>query len=150
MLKLYGVEQYVSFDLSMLSKYRYYTGIIFQGFTYGVGEPIVKGGRYDHLLEHFGTAMPAVGFALVMEDLLNALDRQNIDVELPDKKMYIVYDRDRLADALALAAEKRAEGIHCSCVERNPKLSVSEYEEMANRKGSALSIMHKYAEKRPL
>ncbi|NCC44353.1 MAG: ATP phosphoribosyltransferase regulatory subunit, partial [Clostridia bacterium] len=27
----YGCEDYVSFDLGMLSKYRYYTGIIFQG-----------------------------------------------------------------------------------------------------------------------
>ena len=141
-LKLYGVEQYVSFDLSMLSKYRYYTGIIFQGFTYGVGEPVVKGGRYDHLLEHFGAAMPAVGFALVMEDLLNALDRQNILVDLPDRKHMIVYDRGRLTDALALAAEERAKGISCSCVERNPQLSDKEYGEIADRKGAALSMMH--------
>ena len=141
-LKLYGVEQYVSFDLSMLSKYRYYTGIIFQGFTYGVGEPVVKGGRYDHLLEHFGAAMPAVGFALVMEDLLNALDRQNIPVDLPDRKHMIVYDRGRLTDALALAAKERAKGISCSCAERNPQLSDKEYGEIAARKGAALSMMH--------
>lgn len=141
-LKLYSVEQYVSFDLSMLSKYRYYTGIIFQGFTYGVGEPVVKGGRYDHLLEHFGAAMPAVGFALVMEDLLNALDRQNIPVDLPDRKHMIVYDRGRLTDALALAAKERAKGISCSCAERNPQLSDKEYGEIAARKGAALSMMH--------
>ena len=35
----YGCEEYISFDLGMLSKYQYYTGIIFQGFTYGTGEP---------------------------------------------------------------------------------------------------------------
>ncbi|MDE7428601.1 MAG: ATP phosphoribosyltransferase regulatory subunit, partial [Lachnospiraceae bacterium] len=38
----YGVEKYVSFDLGMLSKYNYYTGIIFKGYTYGVGDAIVK------------------------------------------------------------------------------------------------------------
>ena len=139
-LKLYGVEKYVSFDLSMLSKYRYYTGIIFQGFTYGVGEPIIKGGRYDHLLEHFGASMPAVGFALVMEDLLNALDRQGIAVELSDRKLLIVYDSKKLADALALAAQKRAEGICCSCVERNGQISDREYEEIAAKKESALFL----------
>ena len=46
----YGYEKYISFDLGMLSQYTYYTGIIFQGYTYGTGEPLVKGGRYNHLL----------------------------------------------------------------------------------------------------
>ena len=44
-LQSYGYEKYLSFDLAMLSKYHYYTGIIFQAFTYGTGEPLVKGGR---------------------------------------------------------------------------------------------------------
>ncbi len=64
-LKLYGVEEYVSFDLGMLSKYHYYTGIIFKAYTYGVGAPIVKGGRYDTLLRQFGKDAPAIGFAMV-------------------------------------------------------------------------------------
>ena len=40
----------------MLSKLQYYTGIIFQAYTYGTGEPVVKGGRYNELLKHFGKA----------------------------------------------------------------------------------------------
>ena len=47
-LKLYGVEKFVTFDLSMSGTYGYYTGIIFRGYTYGTGDAIVKGGRYDH------------------------------------------------------------------------------------------------------
>src|SRR5699024_254211 len=39
----YGYEKYISFDLGMLSKCNYYTGIICQAFTYGTGEPVVKG-----------------------------------------------------------------------------------------------------------
>jgi len=35
-LEVYGVTRYVSFDLSMVSKYHYYTGVIFKGYTYGV------------------------------------------------------------------------------------------------------------------
>ena len=46
-VKDYGYEKYVFFDLGLLSKFHYYTGIIFQAYTYGTGEPIVKGGRYD-------------------------------------------------------------------------------------------------------
>ena len=37
----YGAEKYVSFDLGMLSKYNYYTGVIFKAYTYGVGDAIV-------------------------------------------------------------------------------------------------------------
>ena len=77
-LKYYGYEKYVSFDLGMLSKFRYYTGIIFQAYTYGTGEPIVKGGRYDNLLEHFGKPACASGFGISIDQLMLALSRQNI------------------------------------------------------------------------
>lgn len=76
-LKIYGVEKYVSFDLGMLSKYQYYTGIIFKAYTYGVGDCVAKGGRYDKLLAHFGKDSAAIGFVVVVDDLLLALERQN-------------------------------------------------------------------------
>ena len=61
-LKDYGYEKYICFDFGMLSRFQYYTGIIFQAYTYGNGEPLVKGGRYDRLLNYFGKNAPAVGF----------------------------------------------------------------------------------------
>ena len=72
-LKKKGYEDYIVFDLSMLSKYQYYTGIVFQAYSYGHGEPIAKGGRYDALLSHFGQKLPAIGFAVVIDQLLHAL-----------------------------------------------------------------------------
>ena len=75
-LKGCGCEKYVSFDLGMLSKYNYYTGIIFRAYTFGSGEAIVKGGRYDKLLSHFGRKLPAVGFAIVIDQLMLALERK--------------------------------------------------------------------------
>ena len=63
-LDSYGLGDYVSYDLGMLSKYSYYTGIIFKAYTYGTGDYIVAGGRYDKLLEQFGKNAPAVGFAI--------------------------------------------------------------------------------------
>ena len=77
-LKGCGCEKYVSFDLGMLSKYNYYTGIIFRAYTFGSGEPIVKGGRYDKLLSHFGRKLPAVGFAIIIDQLMLALERKEI------------------------------------------------------------------------
>lgn len=130
-LKLYGVESYVSFDLSMLTRYRYYTGIIFQGFTYGSGEPVLKGGRYDRLLEHFGPTMPAIGFGLVVEYLMNALERQNIEIPLADQKMMIVYTPDCYAKALAQAKERRQEGYFVRLVAYDTDYSTAQYEKMA-------------------
>ncbi len=40
LLTVYGVEQYISFDLAMVSKYHYYTGIIFSAYTYQTGSAI--------------------------------------------------------------------------------------------------------------
>ncbi len=80
-LKLYGVEDSVSYDLGMLSKYNYYTGVIFRAYTYGVGSAVVTGGRYDTLLGHFGKDASAVGFAIVIDDLLEALSRQRVEIQ---------------------------------------------------------------------
>ena len=140
-LKLYGVEAYVSFDLSMLSKYRYYTGIIFQGYTYGSGEPLLKGGRYDKLLEHFGADMPAIGFGLVIEYLMNALERQNIEIPVQDQKLMVVYDKTSYPKALSIAKEKRADGYFVSLVAKDSEVSASEYEAMAAKHHCAFSYV---------
>lgn len=140
-LKLYGVEACVSFDLSMLSKYRYYTGIIFQGYTYGSGEPILKGGRYDKLLEHFGADMPAIGFGLVIEYLMNALERQNIEIPVQDQKLMVVYDKTSYPKALSIAKEKRADGYFVSLVAKDSEVSASEYEAMAAKHHCAFSYV---------
>ena len=52
-LKIIGYDKYISFDLGALSNHGYYTGIIFAGYTFGVGEPVVNGGRYDKLIGRY-------------------------------------------------------------------------------------------------
>lgn len=86
LLEKKGYEKYISFDFGMLSKYEYYTGIIFQAYTYGTGEPIAKGGRYDNLMAHFGKPEPAVGFCITMDQLMIALSRQNIVIDPKEGK----------------------------------------------------------------
>ena len=110
-LKCYGYENYVTFDLGMLSKYRYYTGIIFQAYTYGTGEPIVKGGRYDNLLEHFGKAAAASGFGISIDQLMLALSRQNIPVMAQEEEEILLnYTIENRRDAIVQAANLRREG----------------------------------------
>lgn len=113
-LKLYGVEEYVSFDLGMLSNYNYYTGVIFKAYTYGVGDAIVKGGRYDNLLQKFGKDAAAIGFVVVVDDLMEALARQKVEIAIPAKKQTLVYrEGDSLdyAGKLNRAKEFRKQGI---------------------------------------
>ena len=109
-LSYYGCENYISFDLGMLSKYHYYTGIIFQAFTYGTGDAVVKGGRYDHLLQYFGKSSPAIGFALPLENLMNALNRQNIPIEVNEEASCIFYHDSNLEEAVQKAQSLRREG----------------------------------------
>lgn len=109
-LKIYGCEKYISFDLGMLSKYRYYTGIIFQGYTYGTGEPIAKGGRYDNLLQHFGKPSPAVGFGIVVDQLHTAMSRQKLPLEKEPEPEILIYDQENKQEIIARACMLRAKG----------------------------------------
>ena len=113
-LKLYGVEEYVSFDLGMLSKYNYYTGVIFKAYTYGVGNAVVKGGRYDTLLQQFGKEASAIGFVVVVDDIMEALSRQKVEVVLTASKQTIRYkenDNADFAEKLRQATELRKKGV---------------------------------------
>ena len=115
-LEFYGCQQYVSFDLGMLSKYQYYTGIIFQGYTYGTGEPLVKGGRYDSLLAHFGRPAPAIGFELVMDQVMSALERQQIPAPVTKGRTLILYKEDTRPLAIGLAREHREHQMDVQCM----------------------------------
>ncbi len=111
-LKPYGVERYVSFELSLPQNYSYYTGMIFSGYTYGSGEPIVMGGRYDKLLSNFGCDAPAMGFAIYVDRLLSAMlsqkKRSNVD-----EKYLAVYSEECYNVALEYAFKLRDEGKNC-------------------------------------
>ncbi len=127
LLTAYGVEKYVTFDLSMSGTYGYYTGIIFRGYTYGTGDAIVKGGRYDHLLEKFGKASPSIGFVIVVDELLNAFARQKLPIPYKNKNTFILYDANRQAEAIKLAKEFRANGKPTELVLKREDKKIEEY-----------------------
>ena len=110
LLKLFGNEKYVSFDLGMLSKYNYYTGIIFKAYAYGLGDVLVKGGRYDHLLEAFGNPKPAVGFVIVVDDLMLALRSGHISVPVKSKPEIVTYNATNMKEKLSYVCKLRSEG----------------------------------------
>ena len=54
----------------------YYSGMVFKGISAGIGQPVLSGGRYDHLTAQFGKDIPATGFSLDSKRILVALDRK--------------------------------------------------------------------------
>lgn len=110
LLKVYGYEKYITFDFAMLSKYHYYTGIIFQAYTYGTGEALIKGGRYNQLMKHFGKPAASIGFAIVVDNLLMALSRQKIEMEEEEGVTVITYRKENRIQAIQKAKELRAQG----------------------------------------
>ncbi|MDO8426448.1 MAG: ATP phosphoribosyltransferase regulatory subunit [Deltaproteobacteria bacterium] len=71
-----GLIGSVTIDLGEVRGFDYYTGIIFEGFASGIGKPILSGGRYDSLLEKYGYACAATGFAFDVENIVSALERK--------------------------------------------------------------------------
>lgn len=144
LLLLYGIDQYISFELGAVSSYHYYTGIIFQGYTFGSGEPIVKGGRYDSLLGHFGKDAAAIGFVIVINQLMAALARQGIDTPIERNGQLVVYDEKRREDAIIYARKQRACGCSVELTLLKPGKTRDDY--MAYAKRHALRTIFMYGE----
>ena len=109
-LALYGVSDYISFEPGSTSEFEYYTGIIFAGYTAGIGECVATGGRYDSLLANFGEGRPAIGFGIFIEELITALDKQNIILTAKPDKTVILYKPKKLNEAVKMAQELRSNG----------------------------------------
>jgi len=109
----YGYTKYVSVDLGMLRSLDYYTGMIFKGFTYEIGFPIISGGRYDKVVSVFGRDLAAVGFSLSLNLCMTALRRQNKEFEQLHADTIIGYSDEPGMRKLALSMAKdlRAEGL---------------------------------------
>lgn len=117
LLGIYGLEKYISFDLGMLSMYNYYTSIIFRAYTYGTGDSVLGGGRYNHLVGQFGKEAPAIGMAINIDQLMAALTRQKKWIDKESDRLMILYDVSNRTRAIQIAnqyrEQKRAVEIYC-------------------------------------
>ena len=132
-LKCYEIDKYVSFELGLVSNYHYYTGIIFSGYTFGSGEPIVKGGRYDKLMSYFGKKSPSIGFAVVLDQLMAALSRQQIEIAIVEDNQLVLYSEANLKAAVDYVRTKRAEGLSMELMKKDNARKLEEYEAYAKR-----------------
>lgn len=132
-LKIYGVDKYVTYEFGMLSSYHYYTGVIFAGYTYGSGEPIVKGGRYDKLLTYFGKDAASIGFAIVVDQLMAAILRQKIEITVKHDNQLIVYKPEYRREAVKKAIALRAKDCNVELIAWAMDKSKADYEAYALR-----------------
>ncbi len=133
LLELYGITRYVSMELGIISTYQYYTGIIFSGYTFGSGEAIVKGGRYDKLLNYFGKDAASIGFTIVIDQLMAALSRQKIEIPLSKNGMLVVYNLKNQTAAIQMAKALRDAGTPIELLLMDSSKTKEDYHAYAER-----------------
>ncbi|MBR1796834.1 MAG: ATP phosphoribosyltransferase regulatory subunit [Clostridiales bacterium] len=107
-----GYLKYVSVDAGLMGgSVDYYTGVIFKGYTYGVGFPIISGGRYDNTVEVFGRRMECVGFSLSLTLVLTALLRQGTSMLEKPVDAIVGYAEGFRQEAYAVVERLRDEGL---------------------------------------
>ena len=110
LLEKYGIDRHVMFDLGIIRDFDYYTGMVFETYTAGQGYPICGGGRYDRMAGFFGREQPATGFALGIERVLLALERQGLDTVRSARGVYVGWAEGKLPQAIAAVKRLRDEG----------------------------------------
>lgn len=76
-------------DLGIVNRAEYYTGIVFKGYIEGFGEEVLSGGRYDNLLKDFGRDLTAIGFAVNIDAIFNAVVKvKNISKTIPQVMVF--------------------------------------------------------------
>ena len=68
--------EHASIDFSDLRGFDYYTGIKLAAYASGAPDAILRGGRYDELIARYGRPAHAIGFALDLEAVAEALHEQ--------------------------------------------------------------------------
>ena len=132
-LKSYGFEERVIFDLSEKRGMEYHTGITYEVFHPLYGFSLGTGGRYDQLTGKFGRKLPATGIALSVDALEELLDKKGLFRSERKKDFYIVDLNPRKHLAYEVARELRKRGFSAArdIVKREYSSSV----EVAFRKG---------------
>lgn len=109
-LDIHGVSSYLTIDLGETRGLDYHTGITFEGFVSGLGEPVCSGGRYDNLTSRYGFDAPATGFTFNVLNLLQALERKP-ELEASTSRDFLLFNtRDDRREALEVAALLRSRG----------------------------------------
>lgn len=127
-----GYEGKVSVDLGIVSHTDYYTGIVFKGYLSGVGQSVLRGGRYDGLLAEFNSPCPAVGFGVNCDLIANYLRKNGLAPRLKTPDCVVFGEKGFVVEAIAFAQKLVRDGM---IVENSLFDTLEETKEYAKSKG---------------
>ena len=104
-----GYGENVTFDLGMVPGLNYYTGIIFRGYGEGVGNTLLRGGRYDKLIRYSKKYVPAIGFSIDIDSIIPNI-KLNEKIKKDENIYKIYYDEKHKIEAIKKSKELRKEG----------------------------------------
>ena len=105
-----GIAAYIDIDLGDVGGLDYYTGLTFKIYAPGLGKALGRGGRYDRLLENFGSAEPAVGFSLCLDWLAQLLSPKLRDMAVQSTDAVRIKPGGDIVAAFKEANRLRSEG----------------------------------------
>lgn len=114
-LSIYGILDFMVMDMGIVRGLDYYTGLIFEMYVPEYKLAVGGGGRYDNLVEIYsGKPMPASGFAMGIERLMEVLEQRGLIKRGYPQIDYYIYvvgnDRNHIALGYKLASKLRAQG----------------------------------------
>lgn len=131
----FGLGNRLIVDLGLVQRNDYYTGVIFSAYAEECGDAVLLGGRYDHLLEHFGEPLPAIGFAVDVNAIANILCGHSKNHMKEQPSDVLVFGEDGYEmKALRYMAKLISDGVRC---ENSIAQTKSEALEYARKNGIA-------------
>ncbi|HLF85478.1 MAG TPA: ATP phosphoribosyltransferase regulatory subunit [Nitrospiria bacterium] len=109
-LTSHGFKDYILIDLGEVRGMGYYTGMVFEIISEGIGYELGGGGRYDNLIGGFGFDCPSTGFALNLERLQILLDKIRIGVEYKSVDLIITNGECTSGELFRVAQRLRDNG----------------------------------------
>ncbi|WP_168188738.1 ATP phosphoribosyltransferase regulatory subunit [Thermoflavimicrobium daqui] len=105
-LEVYGIDHYCVLDFGLIGRIGYYTGVYFEGYSSSLGFPLLSGGRYDSLLTCFHRNLPATGFALDVNRMMEVSQ-----LECEKRERFVICYTDHLYEkAIKKAVALRKQG----------------------------------------
>lgn len=113
----------IEYDFTLVRGMGYYTGSIFEIAYKNLGYSIAGGGRYDDMVGNFiGQKIPAIGFSIGFERLVNQLIEENFKVPNLERLVLLYDKKDKYIDVIKKADELRAQNYSVSIYQKAKKL----------------------------
>ncbi len=104
----------LTLDLGELRGFEYYTGMRLHAFVKGAGGPVLRGGRYNRLVERYGRDASATGFAIDIEALAQAESVLEREGEQQQRGCLVIAHAEHRGLAAKLARALRDAGIRAA------------------------------------